>query len=108
MQAAHIPGKGCGTVVQSSRKASGPGPIRALNLPVPLAVEEDTHQNPLALTLRGRRLPVSSIDDLWEIGDQWWREEAVSRKYYQVAIEDGRLITIFRDLISGEWYRQRG
>ena len=94
-------------MVQSSRKAPGPGPIRALNLPVPLAVEEDIHQKPLALTLRGRRFEVVSIDDLWEIGDQWWREKAVSRKYYQVALWDGRLITIFRDLISGEWYRQR-
>ena len=94
-------------MVKNSGKKAGPGPIRALNLPVPLAVEEDTHQKPLSLTLGGRRFEVASIDDMWEIGDQWWRENPVSRKYYQVAIGEGRLITIFRDLISGEWYRQR-
>ena len=94
-------------MVKTTGEKAGPGPIRALNLPVPLAVEEDTHQKPLALTLRGRRFEVASIDDVWEIGDQWWREKAVSRKYYQVVIGEGRLITIFRDLISGGWYQPR-
>ncbi len=95
-------------MVQSSREAPSPGPIRPLNLPVPVAVEEDSRQNPLALTLRGRRLKVASIEELWEIGDQWWREKPIARMYYQIAIEDGRRVTIFRDLADGCWYRQRG
>jgi hypothetical protein len=28
--------------------------------------------------------------------------------YYQVAAEDGRRITVFQDLTTGKWYRQRG
>ena len=105
-------------MVQNPRKAPGAGSLRPLNLrplnlrplnlPVAIPVEEDLHHRPLALDQKGRRFKVASIDDLWEIGDQWWREKAVSRKYYQVAIGEGRRITIFRDLISGGWYMQRG
>ena len=94
-------------MVQNPRETTGPGALRPLNFPVPVTVEEDTCRRPLALTLRGRRLKVASIDDLWEIDEEWWRERPVVRTYYQVSTEDGRPITLFRDLVSGGWYRQR-
>ena len=94
-------------MVQNPRETPGPGALRPLNLPVPIAVEEDADQRPLALTLRGRRLQVASIDDLWEVDDEWWRERPVARMYYRVSVQDGRLITLFRDLLDGEWYQQR-
>ncbi len=95
-------------MVQNSRATPGPGTLRPLNLPVPVAVEEDTRQRPLAHSLRGRKLKVASIDDLWEVEDEWWREKPIYRMYYQVATEDGRHITVFRDLADGGWYRQKG
>ena len=95
-------------MVQNPRETSGPGPLRPLNLPAPIAVEVDAHQIPVAITLHGRRLKVASIDDLWEIDEEWWREQPIARRYYQVTTEDGRRITIFRDLVEGGWYRQRG
>ena len=95
-------------MVQNSRKTPGPSALRPLNLPVPIVVEEDAHQRPLALAQRGRRLRVASIDGLWKIDEEWWREKPIVRTYYQITAEDGRRITIFRDLTTGEWYQQRG
>ena len=95
-------------MVQNPREAASSSPIRSLNLPAPIQVEEDAHQRPLAISLRHRRLGVASVDDLWEIDEEWWRETPITRMYYQVVTEDGRRITVFRDLTSGEWYQQRG
>ncbi len=95
-------------MVQNPRETASSSPIRSLNLPAPIQVEEDAHQRPLAISLRRRRLGVASVDDLWEIDEEWWRENPIVRRYYQVTTEDGRPMTIFRDLVSGEWYRQGG
>lgn len=102
-------------MVQNSRKAPGAGALRPLNLPVPVTVQEDACQRPLSLSksppVRGRRLPsfkVVSIDNMWKIDEEWWREKPIVRMYYQVTTEDGRRITLFRDLTTGEWYQQRG
>ncbi|MDP7578938.1 MAG: hypothetical protein QGF12_05300 [SAR202 cluster bacterium] len=50
---------------------------------------------------------VISIDDVWEIVDEWWRDVPISRRYYQVVVEGGTMITVFRDLINEIWYKQR-
>ena len=94
-------------MVQNSRETPGPGALRPLNLPVLVDVEEGAQQQPLALLQRGRRLKVTSIDSLWKIDEEWWRETPIIRMYYQVITEDGRRITVFRDLVNGSWYRQR-
>lgn len=94
-------------MVQNSRETPSPGALRPLNLPAPINVEEDAHQRPLALSQRGRRLKVASIDSLWKIDEEWWREKPIVRMYYQVTTEDGRRITVFRDLVNGGWYRQK-
>ena len=94
-------------MVQNPRETTSPGALRPLNLPTPVTVEEDARQRPLAFTLRGRRLQVTTIGDLWEIDEEWWRESPIVRMYYQVTTEDGRSITLFRDMVGGGWYRQR-
>ena len=95
-------------MVQNSRKTPGLGALRPLNVPAPIDVLEDAQHSPMVISLRGRRLKVASIDDLWEIGEEWWRDKPVARTYYQVTAEDGRCVTLFRDLVSGGWYQQRG
>ena len=94
-------------MVENPRETPGPGALRPLNIPVAVTVEEDERQRPLALTLRGRRVEVTSIDDLWEIDEEWWRETPIIRMYYQVTTEDGRSITLFQDRVSGAWSLQR-
>ena len=95
-------------MVKDPRKTSRLGTIRPLNLPAPVVVEEDEHQRPVSITLRRRRLKVASIDDVWEIVDEWWRAEPIARMYYKVTAQEIGAITIYRDLESGGWYHQRG
>jgi hypothetical protein len=49
---------------------------------------------------------VSLIRRPWRIDQHWWRDVAVSRLYYRVASDDSPPLTIYRDLISGDWFRQ--
>ena len=116
-------------MVANSRKAPSAGAVRpvsyrSLNLPAPVDVSEDSQERPLSITLtpaaprgrpskapatrRSRTFRVTSIDDLWQVDDEWWRERPISRRYYQVTTEDNRQFTIFRDQTSGSWYQQRG
>ena len=60
------------------------------------------------LTQKGRSLTITSINDLWQVNDEWWRETPISRRYYQVTTQDERRLTIFRDQLNGQWYWQKG
>jgi hypothetical protein len=42
----------------------------------------------------------------WRIDQYWWRTEPVSRMYFRVAAAEGAPLTVYRDLVSGEWHRQ--
>ena len=63
-------------------------------------------KKPISLRLHGRWFEVESVEDIWRIDDEWWREEAVSRMYYRCAVDGGMSVTVFHDLINGRWYRQ--
>ncbi len=110
-----------------SRKALGAGAIRSLNRPKELIVrtaegsgrrpgvslsEQASElfaknvKKPISLRLHGRWFEVESVEDIWRIDDEWWREEGVSRMYYRCAIDGGMSVTVFHDLINGKWYRQ--
>ena len=69
-------------------------------------MEADEEGRPAAVTLSGRRLAVVAVQDTWRIDDEWWRERPVSRLYYELALEDGQLVTVYRDLVSERWWRQ--
>ena len=94
-------------MVKNTRETRSPGPIRALNQPELVQVKESRAQGPVAVNIRHRRLKVVSIEDVWEIADEWWRAGPIARRYYQVSLEGGTTATIFRDLVSGLWYEQR-
>jgi hypothetical protein len=70
-------------------------------------VEADGEGRPAAVTLSDRRLAVVAVQNTWRIDDEWWRERPVSRAYYELALEDGRLVTVYQDLVRGGWYEQR-
>jgi len=54
----------------------------------------------------GRPIAVESVVETWRIDDEWWREKVVSRQYWRVVLQDGRVVDIYRDLITGKWWRQ--
>ncbi len=85
-------------MVKNTGKAPGAGGIRPLNLPVPVIVKEDEGSRPVSIILRRRKLEVASIDDVWDIEDEWWRPVRVHRLYYRITTIDGDSLTVFRDL----------
>ena len=41
----------------------------------------------------------------WRHDGEWWREVAgFVRNYYELALDDGGVYRVFRDLNSGRWY----
>jgi hypothetical protein len=60
---------------------------------------------PHAVTLRGRRVAVAAVLDTWLVEDEWWRS-ALARRYVALLLADGRVATLFHDLIAGGWYLQ--
>jgi hypothetical protein len=43
----------------------------------------------------------------WVVEDRWWTDEPVRRRYFELALSDGRNIVVFRDLVAGRWLMQR-
>ncbi|XUX00880.1 MAG: hypothetical protein TUN42_02535 [Dehalogenimonas sp.] len=79
--------------------------LKPVNLPEPIAVDEDAAGRPAVVTL-GRRLSIAVIDDVWRLDDEWWRARPLSRMYYAVILGNGRRLTLFKDLVDGKWYHQ--
>jgi hypothetical protein len=52
------------------------------------------------------RVPVVSVREEWRVVDRWWTETPVRRRYFEVVLESGRNVVVFRDEVSGRWYRQ--
>jgi len=69
-------------------------------------VEDNEDGRPTAVYLSGHRLAVEAVLETWRIDDEWWRERAVSRVYFSLLLEDGRTVTMYRDLVTGRWWRQ--
>ncbi len=85
--------------------ATGAGALRPLNQPRPIAVQATAHGEPARVRWQGTERRVEAIDDSWRIDDEWWRSE-LSRRYFLVALEGGRRLTVYHDLVSGEWFAQ--
>jgi len=52
------------------------------------------------------RMRVAALREEWRVVDRWWTEEPVERCYFEVMLENGRNVVVFRDESSGEWFRQ--
>jgi hypothetical protein len=51
------------------------------------------------------RAVVETVLESWCIDDEWWRQP-ISRRYFEVVLEDGGRVVLFEDLLSGEWFVQ--
>ena len=93
-------------VTHTGAKA-GAGALRALNQPQSVSVKTDEDGHPTGLKLRGRWVGVETVSDRWRLDDEWWRQQPISRMYYECVVDQGLKVTVFSDLVSGEWYLQR-
>lgn len=92
-------------MVKDTGASQRDGGILPVNEPETIAVDADDKGKPLAVKMRTHR-KVEAILSCWRIDEEWWREKPVSRLYFTALLDDGVLLTLFRDLITGEWYRQ--
>jgi hypothetical protein len=60
---------------------------------------------PVTVAVWGRRRRVVTVVDEWLVEDGWWRTP-VARRYLQLVLDDGRLLTVFEDRLAGAWYAQ--
>jgi len=56
----------------------------------------------------GRWQQVAQVRDMWKINDEWWRgrEAEIERMYFELFLENGRVVTVFHDLIRDQWCQQ--
>lgn len=78
-------------------------PARLLE-PRPALVEESFDGTPRQVN----RQPVAVVREEWRVLDRWWTEEPVSRRYFEVVLESGQNVIVFRDQERGGWFSQRG
>ena len=63
----------------------------------------------IAVSLATMSLDVVSIDEREEEEEaEWWEPEPVFKRHYQVTLEDGQQLGIFRNMKTGSWYWQGG
>jgi len=97
------PGDGAGIAPldPSAPRVSGP---RRLDEPRPVRVRADRRGRPLVVD--GRR--VEAVRESWLVEDRWWTERPLRRRYWEVVTADGRDLVVFRELVVGGWFAQRG
>ena len=78
--------------------------LRPLNLPRPVQMLTGDWL-PIAL-VEGERRRAATVEDTWEIDEEWWRDPIV-RRYYRLVLEDGGVRTVYRDKQRGDWFAQR-
>jgi len=81
--------------------------LRALNVPVSVAVDLDGDGLPIGIrdADHGTRR-IAAVRERWRIDDEWWRHP-IARRYCEVVLEDGRRVVLFQDLTSGDWFTQQ-
>jgi hypothetical protein len=77
--------------------------VRRLAEPRPAAVRRGAGGAPAALG----GVPVDAVAEEWVVEDRWWTDGPVRRRYFELVLEDGRDVVVFRDLEARRWYEQR-
>lgn len=77
---------------------------RSVGVPAPVRVVATPAGIPHAVLLDGRRRRVLAVRDDWRIQDRWWTDAPVDRHYFEVVVEPGRLVVIYRERPSGDWF----
>ncbi|MSQ41050.1 MAG: hypothetical protein EXR55_05220 [Dehalococcoidia bacterium] len=95
-------------MVTDTRATGRAGALRPVNAPVPTQVRAGPDGKPLTVRLGKTWHRVARIADRWHIGpDEWWTEQPVDRMYYTAQLEDEKQVTVFQDVLTLHWYRQR-
>lgn len=67
----------------------------------------DAEGVPQVVVAKGRHRAVEGVQEVWRVDEGWWRSRPVSRLYYRLVLDDGRQVTVYRDIHEGSWWMQR-
>ncbi|HEY7731628.1 MAG TPA: hypothetical protein VH950_12050 [Gaiellaceae bacterium] len=74
-----------------------------LNAPRPALVETRFGGTPRVVN----RQAVALVREEWRVVDRWWTDEPVDRRYFEVVLESGQNVCVYRDEEACCWYTQR-
>ncbi len=94
-------------MVKASGGAERPRALRRLNTPRQVQVRTGSSGAPSALRTGTHWQEVAGLLDCYRTDDRWWMAEPIARTYYELLLDDGRTVTVFRDDIRDGWYEQR-
>jgi hypothetical protein len=77
--------------------------LRRLYTPLPLAVRV----GPCGAPREVEGVAVEAVREEWVVEDRWWTPRPLRRHYFELALADGRALTVFRRAGGERWYRQR-
>lgn len=77
--------------------------LRRLYAPQRVVVRTDPGGAPM--TVEGAT--VETVREEWLVEDRWWTPKPLRRHYFELALCDGRALTVFRTARAQRWYRQR-
>jgi hypothetical protein len=77
--------------------------LRRLYAPQRVAVRTDPRGTPLSVD----GATVEAAREEWLVEDRWWTPKPLRRHYFELALRDGRPLTVFRRAGAQRWYRQR-
>ena len=92
-----------GSAGRLTSDAAARGSARRLNEPRPALVETGVGGAPL----RVNRREIALLREEWRVVDRWWTEEPLSRRYFELVLESGENVVVFRDQELGSWFTQR-
>ncbi len=75
---------------------------RRVGMPRPADVRTTGKGAPLAV----EGVAVEFVREEWVVEDRWWTGRPLRRRYLELVLADGRNAVVFRDLVSGRWFRQ--
>jgi len=96
------PGAAC--AARSARLLEPRYLLARLNQPQAVVVEECFDGTPRLVN----RQEVAVVREEWRVFDRWWTEEPISRRYFEVVLESGQNVVVFRDQEQGRWFSQKG
>ena len=87
----------------STRAVRPPGRVVGrVNAPRPALVEAA-----LGVPKLVNRQAVAVLREEWRVVDRWWTEQPVDRRYFDLVLETGENVCVYRDEEAGCWFTQR-
>ena len=97
LDSAVVTDSGSASLSRSARRLAG-----RLNAPRPALVESGFDGTPRVVN----RQVVALVREEWRVVDRWWTEEPVDRRYFDVVLEGGQNVCVYRDQEASSWFTQ--